>query len=452
MLLFYGFDVSRNSLITLLLFFYMRILLVGDGGALEHILVEQLSRSAEVRTATFRRNPAILRAVSHSFIGDIENIEAIGNWAIKEKVDLALVVSEEALRAGLSDALALADIPVASPGQTAATIGWDKQHAFRIMEAAKISHPKHMLCKNLKELQSHIKNSRKFVLQPPFHVDPLAIKIFTNTQQKEAVAYGKKLLRKYKGILLEEFVDGEGFVLQAFSDGTRLSVMPPVKVRKYAEEGDKGPITPGMGCYSAGKLLPFLSNRDLEIAKEMLTRCVHQLKKHGESFHGIFSGEFLLTRRGVRLLTITATLGNPEALSTLSLLRTELAETLFSIHDGNLKPASFFDQATVVKYMVPKGYPSKPKAKQPVDLDDRSLWNTGAKFYIESLDERAGKFFTTKDRTFALFSKANTIEQAERNVERAIQYVQGPLIHRKDIATLPAISRSFKRLQVLRGI
>jgi len=89
-------------------------------------------------------------------------------------------------------------------------------------------------------------------------------------------------------------LDGEEFSLFGFSDGKKISFMPPVQDHKRAFCGDSGPNTGGMGAYSTGKLLPFMKKEDLDAAKKTMEQTVRVMAKEKNPFVGVLYGGFMI--------------------------------------------------------------------------------------------------------------------------------------------------------------
>ena len=51
-------------------------------------------------------------------------------------------------------------------------------------------------------------------------------------------------------VVIEEFLEGEELSILSFCDGYTIRSLPPAQDHKQAHDGDKGPMTGGMGCYS----------------------------------------------------------------------------------------------------------------------------------------------------------------------------------------------------------
>src|SRR5439155_12027564 len=173
-------------------------------------------------------------------------------------------------------------------------------------------------------------------------------------------------------VLIEEKLEAEEFSLQSFCDGTHLKHMPPIQDHKRAHAGDTGPNTGGMGSYSCEDHgLPFLQPQDLDQAKVINEAVANALFRETKwKYKGILYGGFMVTRGGIRLLEYNARFGDPEALNVLSLLETDLVDVCEAIIEERLDQleVKFRRQATVCKYVVPKGYPDHPVKGERIDL------------------------------------------------------------------------------------
>lgn len=430
----------------------MKVLLVGDG-AREHVLAEQLARSSELYVAMEKRNPGIEKISNRFHVGKFSNIEAIGAWAIKRNVDIALVTSERALAKGLPYVLSEAGVALASPLSSGSVIGENSVYSFNLMKAAGIARPKFFVCKTQTDIKKAVKEIPRLVVKPSIRVEWKGTKLAEKDFKKrtDIVNYGKKMIKRHGSVVLDEMVDGECFSLQGMTDGKSLSVMPPVHVMKRALEGGKGDLTEGMGGFSTGRLLPFMRQRELDYARSCLWKLVAMLRKKGVDYRGPIRGEFIITKKGTLMLASYATLGDVETLNSFLLLRTQLGEVLTSVVEGSLKPMSFLENPTVVKFLVPDRYPAKSRGKSKVVIDERALWNNGAKAYFEYVRAKDGKLFTTSDRTLAVCARGLTLEKAEGNAEAAATSIRGKLRHRSDIATRGYVEKVVKHVALLRS-
>ncbi len=433
--------------------FYMKVLLVGNG-AREHIIAERLVEDAELYAVMNKKNPAIASLAKKFWLCDIHSPEKIVNHIKHEEIDVAFASPDAVLAEGVSDALEKIGILVASPTKAASRIEWDKAFARQLIEEHKISGSvEYKVVENEEDALRAIKDLVQVAIKPLGLTGGKGVRVsgdhFKTTD--EALEYAKDVLKKDKRVLIEEKLQGEEFTLQAFSDGTRIAVMPPVQDHKRAFVNDCGSNTGGMGSYSTGALLPFLAESDIENAKKIIQQTIHAMKKVGAPFKGVLYGQFMATAKGVKIIEFNARFGDPEAINVLSLLDASLAHTFLSIADNQLDPPNFGNQCTVVKYLVPEGYPSTPRADSEVGIDNLALEQSKAKIYYASVYEKDGKIYTTNSRAFAILGMANDIKDAERIAENGCGSIHGPVWHRPDIGTKQLIEKRVKHMKEIKA-
>jgi phosphoribosylamine--glycine ligase len=137
-------------------------------------------------------------------------------------------------------------------------------------------------------------------------------------------------------------------------------------------------------------------------------------------------------------------------MNVLSLLKTPLPQIFLSMSKGELTPAEFSTDCTVVKYVVPEGYPENGKKDAQIKVEEQKIWDLGAKLYFGSVYETEEGIFTSASRTAAAVAHAKNLGEAEQVVEDALSCVSGPLWHRKDIGTEELIKRRIAHIRSLR--
>ena len=431
----------------------MKVLIVGNG-AREHAIAEKLFSDCDLYALMSKKNPAIAQLSKEYWLCDIENADAVSKAISGKEFDLGFASPDATLAAGVSDALAKTGMLVASPSRAASRIEWDKSFMRSLLEKHKVrGSPRHEVVGTREDAARVIKDLNHVAIKPLGLTGGKGVKVSGDhfNEISQMIDYASMLIAKDGKALIEEKLVGEEFTLQGFADGSRIFAMPPVQDHKRAFEGEIGPNTGGMGSYSAGAKLPFMESRDLEDGKKILQDVIHAMKKDGASFKGVLYGQFIATAEGIKIIEFNARFGDPEAMNVLSLLQDPLSDIFLSMAEGQLSPPRFSDECTVVKYLVPEGYPEKPLKDAPVSVDALGLERTGAKIYYASVYEQGGKIFTTGSRAFGMLGKAKTLDQAESIAEKACGYVSGPVWHRKDIGTKALIDKKIERMRSIRG-
>jgi phosphoribosylamine--glycine ligase len=440
-----------------------RILLIGNGGR-EHAIARAVRKSRiphELCAFMEAKNPGIAKLSKEFFIGKTTDAGLVSKFALSRKIDIAVVGPEAPLDAGVVDELEKCGIGCAGPSKSAARLETDKGFARELLEKYNVrGSPFAGVFTDVKEASEFIDSLGKpVVVKPAGLTGGKGVRIVGEQlkDSSEAKEYVKEILGKGVGslrkVVVEEKLDGEEFSLQAFVDGRRVVGTPMVQDHKRVYDGDTGPNCGGMGSYSdAGYILPFLKQEDYEDGLSIMKASVDAYRKEtGEEYKGFLYGGFMVTKDGVKLLEYNARLGDPEAMNTLSVIRSDFLEILERIVDGNLKDASFEKKATVCKYLVPEGYPVSPKKNELIEVDEKAIEGSGAMLYYASVNEVDGKIYTSSSRTAGLVGIADSIENAEKIAENATKFVRGKLFYRKDIGTKELISKRIEHMKKIRG-
>ncbi len=256
------------------------------------------------------------------------------------------------------------------------------------------------------------------------------------------------------GVILEERAVGEEFTQMVFVDGKHIVPMPLVQDHKRAYEGDVGPNTGGMGSYTdADHLLPFVTGTEREAALRIIQSIVDALADEGCPYRGTMYGQFMLTVDGPKIIEINARFGDPEAMNVLTVLDSDFEDICMGMATGTLGgEAAFAKEATVCKYVVPRGYGVKSESGHEISVDEEAISKCGAVAYYANVDMRDGKLVTGTSRSIGVVGRGATIEEAERSCEAALRYVKCDAIAvRHDIGTRELVQRRVDHMKALRS-
>ncbi len=439
----------------------MRVLVVG-AGAREHAIGECLvAAGAEVVVAAASTNPG-LSALARAYARvDPTRPDAVVAVARERSVHYAVIGPEAPLAAGVGDALRAAEVPVVGPSRAGARIESSKRFCRELLAKHGIpAAPRVLPVMNLDEVDSRIAElNRPFVVKPIGLTSGKGVWVQGSdfTSPSEGASYAKQLLASASGrdgVLLEERIEGEEFSLMAFVTDSGVYPMPVVQDYKRAGEGDTGANTGGMGSYSQrDHLLPFLSPSMRDRAVEILTRTVEALRQEGIPYRGVLYGGFMLSPQGPILLEYNARFGDPEAINVLSLYEEgNFAELLYGVATGRVDPTllRFRLRATVVRYLVPPGYPTAPRADGLLTLDLPAIEAAGVRVRYGAV-EPAGPSTVrlSTSRGVALVGEASAVHEAASRVESALEFVKGEYVVRHDIGTHDDLVRRTEHLRRL---
>lgn len=441
----------------------MNILLLG-GGAREHAIAAAVARQPghQLFVVAKNRNPGLEALAKRFRQGDDTDPKAVVAFAREVKPDLVAIGPEAPLASGVSDALRAQGLSVAAPSKAAAEIETSKLFMRRLLQKHRV--PGNVGFDYFEDAVAAKKRLREgglhFAIKPVGLTGGKGVKVFGDhfRDLPGASAYVDEVIGKRiggtAGVLLEELLQGEEFTVQAFSDGNHVVPTLAVQDHKRLLAGDQGPNTGGMGSYSqADGLLPFLPKSAWEDAVAIVRKIVDALRAEGRPYVGPIYGQFMLTADGPRVVEVNARLGDPEALNVLSLLQTDYGDLLEAVSRGRLSSAHlrFAQEATVVKYVVPPGYGTRPTPDAPIRVDEAGIRRAPAELYYASVEARGpGEVRTTTSRALALLGRGETIKEANDRCEAGLSHIRGEgLLVRHDIGTDPLISRRIHHMKQL---
>lgn len=434
-----------------------RILLLGNG-AREHCIAETLKRSpqpCELLVFASAVNPGIKPLSQEYKLGKLTDFESLQSFAHEFKPDFAFIGPDDPIGAGAADVLLDLGVPSVAPLKAQAQLESSKSFARNLLKKYGISgNPLFRVFESEQGVETFIQELGEYVVKADGLMGGKGVKVFGEHlhSTEEAVTYAQECLRRDGRVVVEEKLLGQEFSLMSFVDGPHVVDMPVVQDHKRAFEGDLGPNTGGMGTYSgADHSLPFLEAEDLRQAHAISVKVADAITKEtGGYFKGVMYGGFMAVRDGVRLIEYNARFGDPEVMNVLSLLKTDFITVCEALMAGSLEQLNleFEKKATVLKYIVPQGYPEDPVKNQKISI---GLLPSGVQMFYGSIDARADGLYLLGSRALALVAKADTLEEAERLVEEATETVQGPVFHRRDIGTSTLILRRVEQMKKIRG-
>jgi phosphoribosylamine--glycine ligase len=408
----------------------LKVLVVGHG-AREHAIARKLVEGdVELHAAMSRRNPGIARLADEALIGDITDPSIYDKF---EGVDIAFIGPEAPLAAGVTDRLNELGVPVVGPRRATARLEWSKAFNRTFLEDQGIEgNPEFSICRSSKDVKAFLKDHPDVAVKPDVLTGGKGVKI-TGDHLHSAEEVEEYAAERIKGdglVVLEEKLKGREFTLQAFSDGSRVEVMPLVRDFKRAYDGDEGPNTGSMGSYSCPDHgLPDLSPSSVRKGVGIMEDTVRKIAGAVGPYKGVLYGGFMETERGVYLIEYNVRLGDPEAMNVLSLLEAPLIDIGWEIVDGRLSKTSFQREATVCVYVVPDGYPVDPKRGEEVKITPPER----SELYFASVHEENGVIRTTGSRAIALLAKGASVAEAREKVYEDIPKIKGELFYRRDI-------------------
>ncbi len=433
----------------------MKILLVGNG-AREHIIAEKLAESPkcdELIVFASALNPAIENLASTYHVGDINDVQAVREFAEQNKPDFAIIGPENPIAAGVVDELEAAGVPCASPTKKLGQLESSKAFTRNLLDKYHIpGNPYFRTFESDEGMLEYAKSLGEFVVKADGLHGGKGVLVQGDhfKEAEEGVEAAKKFIESDGYVVIEEKFIGQEFSLMSFVDGEHVVDMPPIQDHKRAFVGDTGPNTGGMGSYNYAENLPFLTKQDLKEAHEITVKTAAALKEElGAPFKGIMYGGFIAVKGGVRLIEYNARFGDPEAMNALSLLETDFVDVCTATIDGTLDQLDirFSKKAAVCKYVVPEGYPTNSRKGDKIEIGELP---EGLRYYLASVDQREDGLYMLGSRAIAFVGIADNIDEAEQLAQKGVESVSGPVFYREDIGTAELIQSRIDMMKSLR--
>lgn len=390
----------------------MRVLLLGGGGR-EHAIGWKLSQSdALTELVSAPGNPG-LADLGATVAIDITDPEAVVQAA--RGIDLVVVGPEAPLAAGVADALENAGIAVFGPTRAGAMLESSKAFAKEIMGAAGVPTAASATFTDAEAAVAHLET-----IDPPYVVkaDGLAAgkgvlvtdDLFA-AQGWARVCIGGKFGEAGSKVVVERFLDGREVSVFAICDGTDAVVLEPARDYKRLLDGDRGPNTGGMGCFSPPTDLPpdLLEWTHQQVIGPVLATMLER----GIRYRGFLYVGLMLTADGPMVLEFNCRLGDPETQVVLPRLESDLLTVLDAAARGALPGELIWSDRTAVDVVLASpGYPESPERGHLIEgLDDLAGRGDVLVFHAGTTHED-GSLKTAGGRVLNVVGLADTLPAA----------------------------------------
>lgn len=409
-----------------------RVLVVGNGGR-EHALAWKLAQSPELDRLFVA--PGNAGTVLWNVPIPAQDISALVEFALKEKIDLTLVGPEDPLSSGIVDAFQEADLRIFGPTQAAAQLEGSKSFAKTIMESALIPTAKWKMFEDPEQAKTYVRTiGAPCVLK----ADGLAagkgvivaLDLEAALQAVDEIMAGGFGTAGQK-LVIEEFLEGQEVSLLCFSDGETAYPMVPVQDHKRALEGDLGLNTGGMGTYSPPPI--WTAEIEADVIRDFVSPTLQVMRERGTPFQGVLFLGLILTEQGPKLLEYNVRFGDPETQVVMKRLKSDLLPILWACTEGRLSETrlEWKEEVAVCVVMAAPGYPLAYAKGVPIRLpeseQDRVIFHAGT-----GISE--GHLISTGGRVLGITAEGKTLSEAREKAYDLVDQIDFPKAHfRRDI-------------------
>ncbi len=418
----------------------MKVLIIGSGGR-EHAIAVSMAKSSRVdKLYCIPGNAGIAQiAECDPSIGVME-FDRITAYAGEHEIDLVFVAPDDPLAGGLVDELEEAGFRVFGPNKKAAILESSKAFSKDLMKKYNIPTAGYETFDNPENALAYLEKAEMPVV---LKADGLALGkgvLICNTLEEARAGVREIMQDKHFGsagdkLVVEEFLTGREVSVLAFVDGKTVIPMTSAQDHKRAGDGDQGPNTGGMGCFSPS---PFYTGEvDAFCRRHIYQPTVDAMRAEGREFKGgIFFG-LMLTPQGPKVLEYNARFGDPEAQVVLCRMKNDIMDVVDACIDSRLDEINleFEDNAAVCVVLASEGYPvSYQKGFEITGLERFQEREEYYCFHAGTRADEEGRIVTNGGRVLGVTAKSATLQEARAKAYEAAEWISfGNKYMRRDI-------------------
>jgi len=356
----------------------VKVLVVGGGGR-EHALCWRLAQDPTVtRVLAAPGNAGIALAAECFSEVPADDAAAIVDLVDRQDVDLTVVGPEAPLVAGLADVLRKRGRNVFGPSAAAARIEGSKAFAKEVMARRGVPTARSGAFDDVQKAIAFVDGlGGRAVVKAD---GPAAGKgvVVASDRGTAARAIEDCLVRDAFGeagrtVVVEEILEGPEVSMFALTDGKGSCVLlDSAQDHKRVGDGDTGPNTGGMGCYSP---VPFV---DQETATWVLDNVLAQVVDELRPYRGVLYAGLMLTADGPKVLEFNCRFGDPETQVLLPRMPYGFGTLLHACATGRLAHeaghAGFDDGAAVTVVIASGARYRRPAVPGLADFEGRGIW------------------------------------------------------------------------------
>jgi phosphoribosylamine--glycine ligase len=348
----------------------MRILVVGSGGR-EHALIWKLAQSPGAHELFCAPGNAGIAQLAQLAPINAEDIAGLAQFAESESIDLTVIGPERPLILGIVDEFRARGLTVFGPTKAAAQLEGSKVFTDEILRRHGISRKRFEVFGEPDKAAAYVR-SQSLPIVVKADGDALGKGVTVAESLDEALqAIDECMVQRLHGkaggrVVIEECLVGPECSVKVITDGEDLVALPPSQDHKRIHDGDTGPNTGGMGCYSP---VPAVDRALFDrIIADLVRPTIRAMAAEGMPYTGCLYAGVILTESGPELLEYNCRFGDPETQVVLPRLQGDFAAALLTASEGRLSDVdlTWRDEACVCVVMASGGYPGAYEKGKPV--------------------------------------------------------------------------------------
>lgn len=417
----------------------LKILIIGAGGGREHALGWKVAQSPRAGELFFARGNAGTAQIGTNLDIKETEIEKLGEFAKNNKIDLALVASDDPPALGVVDEFQKAGLRIWGPSRIAAKIESSKAFSKNFMARHRLPTANFNTFTKYEEAKNYLDSKNL----------PIVIKasglafgkgvVICQSKEEADKTLENIMIKKVFGeagteVVIEEFMTGPEISIHAFSDGKNYKMFPPSQDHKKIGEGDTGLNTGGVGVIAP---ISFVGEGLLkEIEYTIVAPTLTALASERRPYVGILYPGIILTEDGPKILEYNARFGDPEAQTYMRLLETDLLNIIDACIDGKLSEVEVkWKQGFACTIILTSaGYPGDYEKGKVISGVEEATKEPDIIIFHAGTKLVDNKLVTNGGRVLGVSATGNTLQESLAKAYKAIEKISfDGMQYRKDI-------------------
>ncbi len=408
----------------------MKVLVIGSGGR-EHALCWAIANSPLVTELFAAPGNGGIASVATLIDLKPEDIAGLVTWACDNAIDFCVPGPEAPLVAGLVDAMEAAGIACFGPSAAAAQLEGSKTFMKEVADAAGVPTAGWARFTDAQAARAHVTDQGAPIV---VKADGLAagkgVTVAMSVEEAHAAIddalVGNVFGEAGASVVIEEFMEGEEVSFHVLVDGETVLPLATAQDHKRVGDGDTGPNTGGMGCYSP---TPIVTDAVEESILETIIRpSVAEMARRGCTFRGVLFAGLMMTPSGAKLLEFNVRFGDPECQVMMARLMSDLLPALMATRSGELHHTSlrWWPKAALSVVMATEGYPASYPKDTPMSgleaadaMEDVTVFHAGTR-------RDGDQWLSTGGRVLGVTALGETIEDAQTRAYEAVDRIDWP--------------------------
>ena len=401
----------------------MKVLVIGGGGR-EHALAWKLNQSPKVHKVYVAPGNGGTALDQRLINVPITDVKALREWALAEKIGLAVVGPEAPLAAGVVDEFRAHGLRVFGPTKAAAQLESSKAFSKAFMKRHGIPTAEYESFTDAALAHAYVdaKGAPIVVKADGLAAGKGVVVAMTAAEAHEAIDF--MLLDNKLGVVhndggarvvIEEFLQGEEASFIVLCDGKNVTALATSQDHKRLLDGDEGPNTGGMGAYSPAPVVT--ADVHARAMREIILPTIRGMEKDGIPYTGFLYAGLMIDAQGrPKTLEFNCRMGDPETQPIMMRLKSDLSDVLAAAVDGKLDQVELqWDRRTALGVvMAAHGYPMNPRKGDvitglPAEADDAVVFHAGTEL-------KDGAVTVTGGRVLCVTALADSVKLAQQRV------------------------------------